>query len=486
MLAGLLAFLTAGSARGQSSMFGGVEAPVTQVAPRAATERPGDFIVYTPRPVLPGAIRACSFRHALCVHAAGGGRDGRGERIGAHDASRRRAAAEGEVLALLAAANRAWDIATGALDLPAPDAPIASPGSADRDEPAALDLYLVDGEPYATRTVLAMRDPIGTVDRASAFALVGRGGGPGCALDASAARVLARAILFRVAPATDETSAIAESAYIASLMVPCAPPLDEGRSEFQAHPERGLAETLAPPSESIVVDPVLAGRAPPAGLAPTPGETYAAGVSLFYDWLDDRFGAYPGATVRALWALTPTVTPEGSERWNHEPDGFDVLRTTFKNVLTTGSGLEDLWLEFAVARAFVPRYPVPFAWSIDWPVEPRTLLSGVGVAPTGAAYLAIDCANRPKGARLRFEASWEEHARMRWALVRIDAAGREMGRVGVSGPDCGTSAQTTLVDLDGAARVLVVGSNGGDALTAFDPDDYRWEPHGWTVSLAGE
>jgi len=412
--------------------------------------RTGDLIAYEPRPKLSAELRACSFRHPLCVHAP------------------RAPRAADEALALLDAADHAWDVATGALELPAPDAS----GST-----GALDLYLVDGEPHATRVLLEARDPESGFDRASAFALVGQGGGGGCPLYRAAARVIARAILFRVAPATDEASALAESTHMASLMVPCSTGRDE-ITLFQSHPEVGLTGLL-PPSESL---PTSTG----VEVVATPGETYARGASLFYDWVEDSFGGYPGAIVRAMWAESPTVTSAAATRWNDEPDGFDVLRTSFKNALTTGSTVDDLWLDFAVARAFVDGAPVRIDWSVDWPERPRTLMSAVGVAPTGAAYVSIDCSRRPAGARLRVEARWEEHARILWALVRVDATGKQLGRVDVTGRERGTEAQATLVDLEGTARVLVVGANAGDPRVAVDPDDYRLEPHGWVVSLAAE
>jgi hypothetical protein len=423
---------------------------------RPALARSGSLIDYEPRPILPRELRACSFRHPLCVHGAGLGGTTRDRHV--------------EVLALLDAADRAWDVATGALLLPPPETDVSSSG--------ALDLYLVDGEPYASRTRLDLRDPRAGFDRSSAFALVGRGVAPGCALDATAARVVARAILFGVAPATDEGSALAESTSMGRLMVPCATRPTEATRLFQSHPELGLADTLARPDESI--------EPPAPRLVTTPSEQYASGASLFYDWVDDSFGGYPSAVVRAIWAMSPTVTPPGAARWNDEPDGFEVLRTSFKGALTTGSTVDDLWLDFAVARAFVPEYPVRTEWSVEWPKAPRTLGSGPGVAPTGAAYVSIDCANRPTGARLRFEARWEEHARMLWTLVRVDGRGLEMSRVNVPEMDRGTEAQMSLVDLDGVARVLVVASNAGDPLYPFDPDDYIWEPHGWVVSLASE
>jgi hypothetical protein len=415
---------------------------------RPSFARSGDYVVYEPRPVLPREVRACSFRHALCVHAQ----------------------VAQEALALLAAAEGAWDVAVGVLDLPPPD---ASP------ETGVLDVYLVDGDPYATRVVLDARDVLGGFDRASAFGMVGRGVASGCHLDGAAARIVSRAVLFRVAPATDEGSAIAETTYLSSLMVPCAPAPVAGLLLFQAHPELGLTDKMSPPVEQVV--------APSGPLSTRAGEAYASGASSFYAWTDRSFAVSPGAMVRAIWALSPTLTPLGAARWNNEPDGFEVLRMSFRDALGTKSTVDDLWLDFAVSRAFDAAFPVRFEWSIDWPARPRSLMSAAtGVAPTGAAFIGIDCSTRPKGARLRFEATWEEHARMLWTLVRVDAAGHEMSRVGVPSRERGTDAQLTLVDLDSTARVIVVGVSAGDPLYPFDPDDYRQEPHGWVVSLSVE
>jgi hypothetical protein len=49
-----------------------------------------------------------------------------------------------------------------------------------------------------------------------------------------------------------------------------------------------------------------------------------------------------------------------------------------------------------------------------------------------------------------------------------------------------TEAQATIVDLDRATDVLVVGTNVGDPFVPFDPDDERFEPHGWLLTLAAE
>jgi len=49
-----------------------------------------------------------------------------------------------------------------------------------------------------------------------------------------------------------------------------------------------------------------------------------------------------------------------------------------------------------------------------------------------------------------------------------------------------TQAQMTVVDLDVAASLLLVGTNVGDPLYPFDPDDEVWEPHGWILTVASE
>jgi hypothetical protein len=126
-------------------------------------------------------------------------------------------------------------------------------------------------------------------------------------------------------------------------------------------------------------------------------------------------------------------------------------------------------------------------WSVDWPKSPRTLASARGIEPTGATYIAVDCgANRPPGARLRFEAEWEEHAKMRWAALKLDDAGQNLGEVTLPGPDRGVGAQGTVAELEHVARVLLVGTNTGDPFRAFDPSDETPEPHGWQVSVASE
>jgi hypothetical protein len=394
-------------------------------------------------------LHACSFREPLCVYAPP-------------------SVASATVIATVAAAERAWELATGALGFPAPDVDLMS---------GTYPLYFLDRAPMLAETLLSARDVHGGFDRASAFTLLDARLTAGCTLDALVAREIARAIAWRVVPATDRGTVGAQTAYLARLMVPCAMGTVDGVDAFQAHPERAIADAQI-------------------------GDEFTRGAGLFYWWLDYSFGSSPGVIVRALWSLSPTLTPVGALRWNNEPDAYDVLRTTFKNALMSESTIDDLWLDFAVARAFMgdaddgEKLPesrslgaaarVRRDWEVGWPDRPRTLASATGVAPTGAAYIAVDLHGAPPGARLRIEASWEEHAKMRWAVVKLDDAGHEKARIAIAAAERSTEAQMSVVDLEGVARILIVGTNTGDPLYPMDPDDEIWEPHGWMLTLASE
>ncbi len=415
---------------------------------------PGPVVFHGPlRPKLAGASRVCSFSRPLCVTAD-------------------KRTPPALPLAVLAAGERAWDLATGALALPPPDADLGT---------GAYDIYLVDKVPGASVTAIGERDPRAGFDRASAYTLLETASAhPGCALDAVMAREVTRAILFRVAPATDEGSARAETSYLARLMVPCALGSLDEISTFQASPEHTIVDTWQ-------------------GWDPTVGIEYGRGAALFFWWLDDAFGSTPGAIVRATWALSPTKSPPHGWRFTNEPDGFDVLRMTFKNALTTSSTIDDLFLDFAAARVLTGTRAdlgetrilgdgavAKIDWEIPWPSTPRRLASPHPLGPTGSSYVAISRDGAAKGTRLRVEASWEEHAKMRWVILKLDADGREKSRVLVPTTERATEAQTTVVELDDTAKVIIVAMNAGDFAYPFDPDDEIFEPHGWLLTIAEE
>jgi len=419
-----------------------VVACVLFVSVRAAGAN-GPAVEYAARPASTSQ-RACSSRIPVCVHT--------------------RALEDGPAaMAALAAFERTWPTLTQTLGAPAPDP--------DPDT-LAYDVFVAP-EPELVETYLEARDVRSNVDRGRAFTRVDPSVRPGCRLDARVATAIARASLFRVAPATDAGSAVAQTHYLAELAVPCATALSsDAVATFQANADAALTDTRL-------------------------GRRFSQGAATFWNRLEWAFGRQPGGLVTTTWALHPTTTPVGARAWTNEPDTFDVLRASFKGALSTGSTIADLWLDFGVARAFfgsavhAPELrthgvDVPLAWDIPWPTKPRRLAPRVPVAPTGASYVLVRHAGASPGARLRVEIDWEEHALFRWAFVKLDADGREMGRVVVPTRERATSAQMTLAALDGIDRVLLVGVNAGDPAYAFDPDDDVFEPHGWLLTIAEE
>lgn len=433
---------------------------------RGASPSTGRRVTYAERPSFESDLRACSARVPVCVQASS-----------PEDGS--------AAIVTLGAFERAWQTLTGALGVPAPDVDPAT---------LAYDVFLTTPTDELVTTELEARDVRSRVDRGRAFSRVDRRVKAGCVLDGLAAAAVARASLFRVAPATEEGTARAQTKYLAQLAVPCALgyAADEAAT-FQSRPNRTFVDAYVG-TDSASVD-----------TTPEPTRAsilFASGASEFWERIDWAFGRTPGGIVTATWALHPTMTPVPAERWNNQPDSFDVLRKSFKGAMSTGGTVSDLWVDFGVARAFfgsaddgqhLPELRtfgdaarVPVDWDIGWPKEPRRLTGRGPIHPTGAAYLVVHHDGARADARLRIEAEWEQRSLFRWALVKLDASGRELGRVVVPSTERATQAQMTLVDLEGVDRILIVGVNIGDPAYGFDPDDEVWEPHGFVVTLAEE
>lgn len=426
-----------------------------KAVPPPDTGVPGPLVAYATPPLFPRETKACSMRVPLCVHSAG-------------------IASGRVVLEALASAERAWATLTGALDLPAPDVD---------ENDLRYHVYLSDTSstppPRQGATYLRARDVRSRIDRARVFTVIDGTMRAGCNLDAVVAREIARAILYRAAPATAEGIARAQTTYLSQLVVPCALAFAiDAASAFQSRPDRTICDAE-----------------PEAGAS-------ADGASLFWSRIDWAYGRQPGSIVLGQWALAPTMTDVGARRWHDEPDAFDVLRVSFKNALSTNSTVDDLLLDTAIARAFMgsaddglhqpetrtlgDAAKVTLDWNVEWPSKPRRLAPREPVQPSGASYVMVRREGAPKGSRLRVEIAWEEHALFRWAFVKLDARGRELGRVNIASRERATEAQATLVDLDAVDRVLVVGVNVGDPAYRFDPDDEVWEPHGWLLTIAAE
>ncbi len=418
-----------------------------------------------PRPSLP--LRACSFEGPVCVSGEVGD--------------------EAKVMAALHQAERVERLLRGPLRMVVPDGDLVT---------GTFDLVL--GElGTETEIVLSERDPRSPLDRASGYGRVSRRLSIGCPLDVAVARTVVRGVLLRTAPGTDEGSAQAEAQAVTELLEPCAPiRASASFLSFQDHPERAL------------VSRVLEGEGerfearfePAAGARDVHAEaTQAMGSALFYRWLDRGFSTEPGAVLRGLFALRGAKSPLDAPRFTNEPDAFDVLAKSFKDKLFDGATLDDLLVDFAISRARfgepgqggaaaalgdAPRVRVD--WDVPWPSTARRLAPAYPLEPTGVSYVVVRTDGAPTGARLRLEAAWEDHARMRVAFARLGADGKELARARVNAPPTAREAQMTVADLTATAKVVIVTTNLGDPAFHFDPDDVVHEPHGYTLTVVAE
>jgi hypothetical protein len=184
-------------------------------------------------------------------------------------------------------------------------------------------------------------------------------------------------------------------------------------------------------------------------------------------------------------ARCATKTPAAAWRWAGAPTDVDVLRVSLASVLWQGSTLDDVFAAFAAARASMD--PAPrFTWRIPWPRDARRLASAEPVAPTGASYVTVDHAGAPRGAKLRVEATWEDYGRMRWIVLKLDAAGKVLDELPIPSAERATEAAMSVENLDDVDRIAVIGVNLGSTEMPFDPDDGTWEPHGWLLTLSSQ
>jgi hypothetical protein len=374
--------------------------------------------------------RVCSGRHGFCVRPSPG-------------------TLPALARAALRAGDRAWDALTGTLGAPAPEGPLGDP----------WQVYLVDGVDGVGRAALAGRDARSAFDRAASFALVDRATPPGCALDFALARAIAGGALWRAAPASDVGSALGEIDALAKLATPCAAPDGDDRLAFQDAPEACIVAPAPPPR--------------------------ARGDALFFAWLDATYGKSPGALLLGLWALAPTRTAWNAPAWAARPSGFDVLAASLGDPAHRLRALDDVFVRFSVARASTDP-PAGRAWHIAWPSKARRLLSPRPIAPGGASYVVVDREGAAPESKLRVEAEWEDYARFRWVVLKLDAAGRVLAEIPIPSLDAGTHTSLTVDGLAGVDRVLVVAANLGSTEHPFDPLQHEWEPHGWLLTLGAE
>jgi hypothetical protein len=422
-------------------------------------------------------LLGCSSRHPLCVHlvtraARPEGRDPAPRplrRPAPRDVPESARLSNGQEVQWLARTLAAAEaVLDRGLALGLPPAP-TDDGRGGSD---AYDLYL-DSAASGVATWPDPLEPLVRFDRASSFVVLPPPDPrPSCRVEIELARCLGEAALLGLDGAAHPSTLRMQASYLATLLAPCLDAELDAVDRAQRSPEISLA-----------------GDAPDR----------LAGTLLFPWYLDAAYGTgAPGAVMTALFALSQQRSEPTAERLRDEPDVFDALR---RAATDRGTTLDDVLLDFAVARAFVgsrsdgahlpgserlgdfgrPR----FEWSVPYPTLPRRLGPARPIEPTGASYLWLELEDAPSGSQLLFQAEWEQPTAFAWALVKVDRQGIEVGRLQAPAVYGNDRVQLTVADLEGLAGLLVVGTNLGidDRSHPFDPDE-PLAPAEYSVTLA--
>ena len=394
-----------------------------------------------------GARRLCSFEAPVCVHAS--------------------IADEKNALATLQEAERAHQFLRLQARLPRPVADLGAGGS------DAFDIYLStlsgnDG-PLRLGFGLPTRMP---VDQAPVHAVIDRRLA-GCERAVAVHEAMAAAQLAAVDGAEAGASFASSMSYLAMLGSGCRADALARMDEAQAHPERPL------------LDPGDADTSRASPLVPW--------------WLDEWLGSdAPGALVTGLWYGAQQSTPAADARFHNKPDLMTVVRRLAR---AREVPFDQMLLDLAVTRAFLGdrddgAHLAESAWleeagrvrfDASWKLRelPRRLAFRP-LEPTGMVYTWVDLRGAEKvPGSIGLHFTWEYPVTVRWAVVRVDADGREMSRLSVAHSRGDTKADAIVEQLDGVAGLLIVGSNTGevDLEKPFFVDETPYESHGGTIHV---
>jgi hypothetical protein len=331
-----------------------------------------------PRPRLPG--RLDSERLPLHVHAPSG-----------VDPARARQALSALEDAHLLLRREGW---------PAP-----YPDGGAGDTPG-FDLYLVHAGPQLAAAHADAPIHWDALDAAASHALVDADAG-GELLHACVLSAYAQAALLGQDPAEPEAHRRATAAFIVDQVageLPCG----ADPSAAQAEPERGL---LGDDGASVAASGELLRQ-----------------VSLRHDGGSGRF-------IRELWQLARQRSADVT-RLRASPNLVEALQVGLDNA---GENLEQATIELAVARASEGRVAGRAGWPAPRTVQLRPFESlpahpsphDPGLGPYGSAYAETDVSAAGAGRRLQVWLRGEAGARWSLTGVRLDARGRELGRVSI-------------------------------------------------------
>jgi hypothetical protein len=376
---GVFAAVFAARAVAQSNPFRAWTDFVT--APRTVYRGPTlPFPDGPPRPRVLG-MRACSELWPVCVHA-----------VQPEDSAR--------VEPALTAFEEAFSWLTRA-GWPEPYPDGARGGGAE------FDVYLTqDGERAVTAFADAPLD-LGALDGALAHAYLDPGL-PDDALIPCAVDALAQAGLLAHDPAETEGSRRAGAAYATARW----------------SGDYGCENALA-----------AAQHAPELGLLGDDPRQVAASALLF-QLLSRRHDRDSGRFVRGAFELARQHS-ESVARLHARPTVWQALSAALEHA---GESLDRVVEEFAIARYFAARAPgalpelprgtaVTAAWTPPLAKLPKHVPGAEPLATYGSAYLRIDTAGAQTGMQLKIWLRGEPGVRWSLSAVRIDAAGRELGRM---------------------------------------------------------
>jgi len=392
-----------------------------------------------------GALeRLCSWRRPICAHAPPELADTLPETLGALE----------------------WAYERTVLSLGLPP-PLSDGGAGGSD---ALDAYVLPGDRDLSVEVESLRG--GEFAQAPGF----------CLLPANDPALSQRAAAQCVSEA------------IALALDPSEPP----------HLRRAFATSLwwtigLPTSlDAQVIDDVQAH--PQMPIATRDRAPQSEGAGLLFSYLERaRSTGVPGQLSAALFAAAGSSAQNLGLSYVNEPDLFDVLRHSLEE---DGARFAAMMVDFSVARAFLGQredglHLPELAWSgafgrarFDWVIPFSSLPRRVAIHPpvdsTGTAFVWVELDEVPIGSALAMRAEWEAPVSFQWQLVKLSESGVELGRVDVPFQERGREAEARVTGLEGAAAVLVVGTNleGIEVAHPFDPDIAPFEPHGVTVYFA--
>ena len=215
----------------------------------------------------------------------------------------------------------------------------------------------------------------------------------------------------------------------------------------------------------------------------------ASGGSILIDALSQRHDDASTSFMRDVWTLSRQLTTDTGDM-RAEPD---VLRVIGQAGQLVHDPLDRVLESLAVARYFVGREGatrsdigllralpndarVPVFGEARWSALPRTLWVGdAGLEPWGSAYARVDVSDAPAGSTLRVWLEGEPGTEWSLVAVRLDSAGRELGRTRV--PQTRRTRAFIPVELaEGAHEVVLVVTNM--------PDDHDGRDSNVTLNAA--